>query len=130
MEEATRLYMDKKSYSVTQCLNATNTPCSIPQMKDVIDIDVVKGLKACPTIGDFKCEKMVLAQALGMGYLKCTKPCQKWRYQMTVIEHGISEFWKKETIIDTLVALSFSTSTFTQMEEIQVVTITQKYASF
>ena len=45
MEEVTRLYMDKEAYNVTQCLNATNTPCSSPHMKDLIDINVLRGLK-------------------------------------------------------------------------------------
>ena len=68
MEEATRLHMDKKSYNVTQCLNATNTPCSTPQMKDLLDINVVKGLKICPTLKDFNCEEAVLTDILNMAY--------------------------------------------------------------
>ena len=123
MEEVTRLYMDKESYNVTQCLNATNTPCSSPHMKDLIDINVLKGLKTCPTPWDFNCEQAVLRHALTKGYYKCPKPCQKWQYQVTVMEDTIPDTYFSEEILDSMVILSFSTNTFTQLKEAQVVKI-------
>ena len=123
MEEVTRHYMDKKSYNVTQCLNATNTPCSSPHMKDLIDINVLKGLKTCPTPLDFNCQQVVLFHALRKGNYKCRNPCQKWIYQVTMIEERIPDSYYPG--IDTIVSLSFSTNIFTQLQEAQVITIKQ-----
>ena len=129
MEEVTRLYMDKESYNVTQCLNAKNTPCSSPHLKDVLDINIVKGLKTCPTLWDFNCEKTILHHAMTMADTKCTKPCQKLRYRVTILEDRLSDRYEKKFGSLTIVRFRFSTNTFMKLEEAQVVTITQSYSS-
>ena len=128
-EEMTRLYMEKESYNVTQCQNAANTPCSSPHLKDVLDINVVKGLKTCPTLRDYNCEKTVFLHAMPMALLKCSKPCQKWRYQMTIREDRFSDRYLKKArnMFDTVIQFYFSTDTFMNIEEAQVEKITQNY---
>ena len=84
--EMTRLYMDKepyqlKSYMGTHCLNATSVPCSIPQIKNIIDTDVQENMKKCQTFWDYNCELIVLWHAKQTADSKCVTPCQTSQYR-------------------------------------------------
>ena len=99
------------------CLNATNTPCWVPQVKDILDSRFQKNLDICPTIWDYYCELIILYKAGQMADSKCVKPCQTSQYKLTKLDREIS------SSIGVPVTLWFSTNTITYYKEVQVVKI-------
>ena len=87
------MYMDedfhtRKSYQFTNCVNATNIPCSVPQIKDIVDPETQKHLDICASAMDYNCGKMILFHGLmdvggvGQTQVKCPKPCEKLHYKL------------------------------------------------
>ena len=86
-DEMTQTYMDEdfhalKTYESSNCVNATNIPCWVPQMKDIVDPNTQKNLDSCSYIMDYNCEKMVLFHGLVQAPAKCPKPCEKVHYKL------------------------------------------------
>ena len=83
----TKMFMDMdhhilKTYETTNCLNATNIPCWVPQMKDIVEYETQKNLEKCISLMDYNCEKMVLWHSMiGIGLNKCPRPCDKLHYK-------------------------------------------------
>ena len=73
-----------ESYMGTHCLNATSIPCSIPQIKDIIDTGIQEGLEKCPTFWDYNCELIVLWHAKQTADKKCITPCQTSEYRLVL----------------------------------------------
>ena len=130
-DEMTRLYMSKelyqlKSYMGTHCLNATNVPCSIPQIKNVTVKGVQDSLQNCPTFWDYNCELIVLCDAMSMAGSKCTKPCQQSQYRLS-----LDNEWRmsKETLnsstkeANIIINFKLSTNFIMKYTEAQVVMI-------
>ena len=125
-EAITRLYMDKKLLELKSpmgdhCLHANNTPCWVPQAKDIVDDSIRKNLEMCPTIWDYYCELIVLYHAGQMVTSECIKPCQTSQYRLSLdrevvisTDHGYGE---------TILSLWFSTNTITKYKEVKVVFI-------
>ena len=84
----TKMFMDMdyhilKTYEKTNCLNATNIPCWVPQMKDIVEYETQKNLEKCTTLMDYNCEKMVLYHSMiDIGLDKCPRPCDKLHYKL------------------------------------------------
>ena len=87
------MYLDedfhtRKSYQFTNCVNATNIPCSVPQIKDIVDPETQNHLDICTYIMDYNCGKMILFHGLmavggvGQTQIKCPKPCEKLHYKL------------------------------------------------
>lgn len=122
-EVMSRLYMEKDFYQLNHfmgsyCFNATNTPCWVPQIKDIVDANIQKNLKKCPTIWDYYCELIILHQAGQMATAECIKPCHSSQYRVTLDReiilsghHGYGE---------TLLSLWFSTNTVTNYKDVLV----------
>ena len=119
----TRLYMDKELYQRSHymgsyCLNATNTPCLVPQIKDILDANIQKDLKKCPTIWDYYCELIVLHQAGQMATSECIKPCHTSQYRLSLDrELSLSNDYGLGSAVLTL---WFSTNTITNYNEVLV----------
>ena len=85
-DKINEIYMDDNysvldSYYGTNCANATNIPCWIPQIKD--HIVTQDGLNKCRTIMDLNCELGILYSGLEERGRTCTKPCQSWKYKLS-----------------------------------------------
>ena len=128
-DEMTRLYMSKEPYQLesymgTHCLNATNVPCSIPQIKNVTVKGVQDSLQNCPTFWDYNCELIVLSHAMPMAGSKCMKPCQTSQYKLT-----LDNEWRlsNETLdvkeANTIINLELSTNFIMMYTEVQVVMV-------
>ena len=122
--------MDKELYQLvspigTSCLNATNTPCWVPQAKDIVDASIKNNLKMCPTIWDYYCELVVLYHAGQMAASECTKPCQTSQYRMSLDREIIVD--GTHGLGDTYLSLWFSTNTITKSKEVKVVLINISY---
>ena len=120
----TRLYMNVdahhvKSFMGTHCLNATSTPCWIPQMKHVIDSGVQGSLTKCPTFWDYNCELIVLYHGIQMAESKCTMPCQTSRYRLSVLAEQKTSTTMEE-LADTQISFRFSTNYIMKYTEDQV----------
>ena len=119
----TRLYMDKDLYQQSHymgsyCFNATNTPCWVPQIKDIVDASTQKSLKKCPTIWDYYCELIILHQAGEMAISECIKPCHTSQYKLSLDkELSLSNDYG---IGSTFLTLVFSTNTITRYKEVLV----------
>ena len=75
-------YYVLKTHQLTNCLNATNIPCWVPQMADIVEYETQNNLDKCSTLMDYNCEKQVLFHSMvEMGY-KCPKPCEKLHYKL------------------------------------------------
>ena len=125
-EVITRLYMDKELYQLespmgNHCFNATNTPCWVPQVKDIIDASIQKNLKMCPTIWDYYCELAVLYHAGQMAASECIKPCQTSQYRLSLHKEVI--VYEDYGLGDTVLAVLFSSNTITKFKEVKVVLI-------
>ena len=123
-EAMSRLYMENDlyhqgSFMGNHCLHAANTPCWVPQIKDIINSSVQNNLKVCPSIRDYYCELVVLHHAAQMAASECNKPCQRSQYRLLLDReitmsdtHGLG---------DTFFSLWFSTNTIMQYKEVLVV---------
>ena len=69
-----------ETYIGTNCANATNIPCCVPQIKDIVKTQ--HNLDRCPTVMDYNCERMVLYYGLPQALGKCRKPCENLQYSM------------------------------------------------
>ena len=125
----TRLYMSnelyqQRSFIGSHCQNASNTPCWIPQTKNVIVKGVQDSLQECPTFWDYNCELIVLSHAMPMAGSKCMKPCQTSQYKLT-----LDNEWRlsNETLdvkeANTIINLELSTNFIMMYTEVQVVMV-------
>ena len=133
MEAINRLYMGKELYQNpsilgTQCFNATNTPCWVPQVKDVLDADIQKNLKMCPTIWDYYCELNVLYHAGQMSASECIKPCQTSQYRLSLYKEVILS--NNYGLGNTVLSLAFSTNTITNYKEVKVVLFNLQFTCY
>ena len=73
-----------KTYHGTNCANATNLPCWVPQIKDMVKSETQRNLAICPTIMDYNCEKKVLWQSMVDAGYKCLskRPCERLSYKL------------------------------------------------
>ena len=96
-----------KTYKGSNCANATQIPCWVPLMKDLVDVETQKDLEKCSTLFDYNCEKQVLYQSMIDAGLKCLKekPCEKMLYK--VAERDVLQFPKEHQWVR-LVALKLS----------------------
>ena len=84
----TKTFMDMdyhilKTYETSNCLNATNIPCWVPQMKDIVEYETQKNLETCITLMDYNCEKMVLWYSMiDTALNKCPRPCDRLHYKL------------------------------------------------
>ena len=130
MERMTRLYVEKDlyqkkvvgySYYTDYCLLANNTPCLVPQVKDILDNSTQKNLKICPTIWDYQCELNVLHQAGQMVTTECIKPCKTSQYKMTFDRETLRPRTYAQIMPgDTFISLWFSTNTIMQYKQVWV----------
>ena len=84
------MYMDGdhyilKTYEWSNCANATQIPCWVPQMNDIVDTETQKDLDKCSTLFDYNCEKQVLWQSMVDAGYKCLRkrPCEMMHYKLT-----------------------------------------------
>ena len=123
MEAISRLYMEKELYQHKsllgdQCLNANNTPCWVPQIKDILDAEIQEKLKKCPTIWDYYCELNVLHHAIQISATECIKPCKTSQYKLSLDkELSLSGDYG---LGSTVLTLRFSTNTITNYKEVWV----------
>ena len=128
MERMDRLYMEKELYQKeavgyykNYCLLANNTPCLVPQVKDILDATTQENLKMCPTIWDFYCELNVLHQSGQMATSECIKPCKTSQYRVTLKEEVLlSNQYAQSIHADTVISLWFSTNTIMQSKQVRV----------
>ena len=66
----------------TNCVNKRNTPCWVPHMKDIVNIEVQNNLSRCAGLYEYKCESMALVYGLKQATSKCLKPCEKLNYKL------------------------------------------------
>ena len=69
-----------ETYESTNCANATNIPCWVPQIKDIVKNQ--HNLARCPTVMDYNCERMILYYGLTQAMAKCPKPCENLQYSV------------------------------------------------
>ena len=116
----------QRSFIGSHCQNASNTPCWIPQTKNVIVKGVQDSLQKCPTFWDYNCELIVLCNAMSMAGSKCTKPCQQSQYRLS-----LDNEWRmsKETLnsstkeANIIINFKLSTNFIMKYTEAQVVMI-------
>lgn len=86
MRRATEIYMNKSALpreagGTSYCAQSNHVPCWVPQIKDIIDPEVSKSLKKCPTVWDYMCEMQFLMYIFNFGPTRCPKPCKTWHYK-------------------------------------------------
>ena len=79
--------MDKDFYGLktqefTNCVNASNIPCWVPQIKDIVNSNAQKRLEPCSSVMDYNCENMILWFGLQRTFPKCHKPCDRLHYKL------------------------------------------------
>ena len=74
-----------KTYKWSNCANATQIPCWVPQMKDLVAEETQRDLDKCSTLFDYNCEKQVLWQSMVDAGYKCLnkRPCEMMHYKLT-----------------------------------------------
>ena len=87
MRKATELYMNKSGPpreigGTKYCAQSKNVPCSVPQIKDIIESETSGGLEKCPTVWDYMCELQYLVYIYNFAPTMCPKPCQTWHYKL------------------------------------------------
>ena len=120
----TKIYMSKKtnqiqSFMGTHCLNASSTPCWIPQAKHVIDSEVQDSLLMCPTFWDYNCELIVLYHGIQMAESKCAVPCRTTQYRLS---RQAEQKMSPTAWADSQISFRFSNNFIMKYTEVQVVT--------
>ena len=75
-------YYGLETYEFTNCVNASNVPCWVPQINDIINSNAQKWLETCSGVMDYNCENMVLWLGSQQAHSKCHKPCERMHYKL------------------------------------------------